>query len=115
MMFLSRLFVQNDSYMLLRYEDFASDPDTAFKRIFDFLNIGECDVMSAEAATHTIGGNDLRLAPIKKIKLDDKWKKSLTLWDRLQFIINGGPVVNLIARVSARREKGNHDTDTSNG
>lgn len=66
-------------YLLLTYEDFATEPHEAFKKVCDVIG---CEYEKRavdsfrEGSVHTIAGNPMRYES-RGIKLDEKWKSRL--------------------------------------
>jgi len=81
--------------MLVNYEDFAAQPDAVLKTIHKFLGIQPERLKDQIQVSHNVGGNDLRLKPIRSIKIDLEWKNSLAYKDLIWFNINGGFIANL--------------------
>lgn len=71
---------RSESYMRLRYEDFAADPAAAMHRLVSFVGL---DVDSADAGcdwvtvgeSHSVSGNPMRFqSGVVKVRLDDRWR-----------------------------------------
>lgn len=73
----------NDSSVLLRYEDFATDPAASVRRVLDLVDPsrspppfrgGELEI----GTQHTLGGNPVkfRAGPIR-LRLDDEWQSRM--------------------------------------
>mgnify|MGYP001811692810 CR=1 FL=1 len=69
--------------MHLRYEDLCRNPREVMNRLFEFVGLDACDVVSARDASdreaHTIGGNKIRFSsePLN-IREDTAWSRNLT-------------------------------------
>lgn len=68
-----------DKCLTIHYEDFCKNPDDVLRRIFQFASI-DADSISTDfrSVEHHILGNAMRMASTSEIRLDEKWKKSLT-------------------------------------
>lgn len=83
---LTKSAVGSSRYLLLNYEDLASDPDSALRRVMALL--GEAarpgptvtrDGWTSLRATHTASGNPGRFqSGATRIKLDDEWRRLMS-------------------------------------
>ncbi len=68
-----------DNYLALRYEDLCTKLSDCREKIFDFIGV---DAAAADndyrRAEHHILGNSMRLSPDGEIRLDEKWRDSLS-------------------------------------
>jgi hypothetical protein len=75
----ARRFFPADRWMTLRYEDLCADPDDTLARIHAFAGIPSRNGFHNFRATdHHIIGNQMRLSSTSEIRLDEKWKATLT-------------------------------------
>jgi hypothetical protein len=72
-------YLQQDSWMTLRYEELCADPAGALGRISDFLGIDRAAVQqgSRDGESHIIG-NKMRLKGLNEIREDLSWQTRLT-------------------------------------
>ena len=83
-------------YILVRYEDIATEPRREMQRICRKFNLEYEASMSSPSSKniHTIGGSRWRftqsLSGTFQIKLDERWKTELSNSDRLVFNLIGG-------------------------
>jgi len=83
--------IGNDKYLLVRYEDLASNPQNEIERIYKFLKLEIPEpVIQMKKDNHNIGGNRMRYKDEIKIKLDEKWRKQLKAKDKSIFQVIGG-------------------------
>lgn len=72
-------YLRRNEYMLVQYETMASEPESFFARVFDFLSLDpEQEALTGfrEETMHTVAGNPMRYRS-DGIKLDEKWKQAL--------------------------------------
>lgn len=83
--------ISNDKYLLVRYEDLATNPQDEIERIYKSLKLEIPEpVIQIKKDNHNIGGNRMRYNDEIKIKLDEKWRKQLKAKDKRIFQIIGG-------------------------
>lgn len=78
--------------ILIRYEDFAREPQKELKKILEMKNLNwESNILnfSQKQVNHQIAGNRLRLKEIIDIREDLNWKKNLNFFDKLIFFLFG--------------------------
>ena len=65
--------------LTLRYEDFATNPEKAGRRLCEFAGLDfEAGMLDLAATTrHIVNGNDTRFAVGKGIRLDERWRDAL--------------------------------------
>jgi len=65
---------------LVRYEDLCQDPQGTTERLYRFCgaDLGVA-VTDLQTSSHHIIGNNMRLRSISEIKLDERWKRELTV------------------------------------
>jgi hypothetical protein len=82
-----------DRRMLLRYEDLCRDPLSSLNELFAFLGARPLEhLREFRSQEHHVIGNRMRRRSASEIKLDEKWKKSLSA-DQLRVIRDlAGPV-----------------------
>jgi len=91
-------------YRVLLYEDLAAAPDEAIRGIAEWVEgVAVTDGETPPSAPHNIGGNRMRLRPVKSIRVDDEWRTKLGLRARLAFFVNGGPLIASLASTLAAR------------
>jgi hypothetical protein len=75
----ARRFFPADRWMTLRYEDLCSDPHGVLEKVYGFIGVpaknGLDDFRSVD---HHIIGNQMRLSSTSEIRLDERWKQTLT-------------------------------------
>jgi hypothetical protein len=89
---LLRREVDPGSLMELRYEEFASAPEVAGRRLCDFIGL-EYEPRMADlgaADRHMAGGNNTRFKPQKGIQLDEGWRTALAGEELAYFERHGG-------------------------
>lgn len=63
----------------VRYEELCDDPDSTLSRIFDFVGVDpKARISDFRAVEQHVIGNDMRLDPTGGVRLDDRWRKTLT-------------------------------------
>ena len=69
----------NDNWLVIRYEDMASDLEGTLRRVCEFSGISfESAMLKPQTSEFNgVGGNRLRKHPVKKIVLDEDWKKDM--------------------------------------
>jgi hypothetical protein len=68
-----------DQYLRVRYEDLCRDVPATLKQIHHFCGVDDqLEIKDFREAPHHIVGNKMRLANLSQIKLDERWKESLT-------------------------------------
>lgn len=68
-----------DRWLTLRYEDLCGDPDAALDRVSRFIGVQPgFRVPDFRAFEHHIIGNRMRLSGVSEIRLDERWKTTLT-------------------------------------
>lgn len=69
----------DERWLTLRYEDLCRDPDAALDRVFRFTGVQTgFRVPDFRAFEHHIIGNRMRLSGTSEIRLDERWKATLT-------------------------------------
>jgi hypothetical protein len=72
--------VPDSAWLLVRYEDLATDPESELRRIMDFIG-KEFDPQMLEFMTmeqHVVAGNQMRFGSDSGIRLDERWREELT-------------------------------------
>jgi hypothetical protein len=69
-----------DQWLLVHYENFATDPARELRRICDFLGIGfeESMLAFAETEQHIANGNNMRFNRNSTVRLDERWREDLS-------------------------------------
>lgn len=68
-----------DAYVTLRYEDLCEDPSTTLEEVYRFCGVAPTsEAVDFRAGSHHIIGNKMRLKAQSEIKLDERWKHTLT-------------------------------------
>jgi len=63
----------------VRYEEYCSDPGTTLGRLFEFLGVDpKKRVHDFRTRSHHVVGNGMRLDSTPEIRLDERWKSTLT-------------------------------------
>ena len=76
--------LDNSNYLLINYENLASNPEEIFKTSLELINCQADNNLVEDFKNqiiHTIAGNPMRYKP-RKIVLDEAWKKSFPLLHR---------------------------------
>ncbi|MCC7293824.1 MAG: sulfotransferase [Phycisphaerales bacterium] len=69
----------SDRVLRLRYEDFCRDSADSARRIFGFLGVNPShSIRDFHKADHHILGNRMRLSASGEIRLDEKWRSTMT-------------------------------------
>ncbi len=77
----------------LRYEDLCSDVTGYMRRIFEFIGIEpKHDISNYHKADHHVLGNRMRLSGSAEIRLDEKWRTSLTAENLATFRSKAGAI-----------------------
>lgn len=76
----------------LRYETLCETPEETFQAIVRFAQLDELPEQDARNELHILGNNNMRLVKTSEIRLDEKWKKSLSEADIREFQSIAGPV-----------------------
>lgn len=91
-------------YRLVRYEDLAEAPQKTVDSLAEWAGVASDEGRDeAGRVVHNIGGNLVRLRPIGEIRVDDEWRRKLGRRHKLAYLLNGGPIVAVVARVVAAR------------
>jgi hypothetical protein len=82
-----------DRWLDLRYEGLCADPQATLRALFEFAGVGPPASLSQSAAgvQHVLGNNKARLNP-DQVRLDEKWRRTLTAEDLATFDRVAGPV-----------------------
>ena len=68
-----------DTYIRIRYEDLCQDVPGTLKQLYKFCGVdSEIEIDDFRQASHHIVGNQMRLDNLSKIKLDERWRNTLT-------------------------------------
>jgi hypothetical protein len=88
-----RHFENPRNVMLVRHEDLCASPDETISRILSFMGTNDTKPSCHATATdqHVIG-NLMRMTFDGRIRLDDRWKQSLTTQDLSWFQTVAGQV-----------------------
>ena len=77
----------------IRYEDYCCDPDATLDQLHRFLSVAPGrqpkDFRSVE---HHVVGNGMRLDTTSEVRLDERWRKTLTKSDMRTFNAVAGEV-----------------------
>ena len=66
-------------WLEVRYEELCTDPDATLRRVFEFLDLDPARaVWEFRSAEHHVIGNGMRLDSTSEIRLDDRWRSTLT-------------------------------------
>lgn len=69
----------NDGFIRVRYEDLCTALDQTLERLYSFCGVEVgFHADDIHSAAHHIVGNKMRLRNLSEIKLDERWKKTLT-------------------------------------
>ena len=74
--------LKKNMYITIYYEDLCKNPKATLSKIYDFIGLSNNSYdIQFNASEHHILGNQMRLGSIEGIKLDEKWKSTLTRGD----------------------------------
>ncbi len=91
-------------YRVLRYEDLAAAPDETIRSLAAWVGAAYEPVDEPDVRVpHNVGGNRMRLRPVKGIRVDDEWRSKMGLQGKLAYILLGGPIVSGIVSLLATR------------
>lgn len=87
--------IASSDLLTLRYEDFATNPEEAGRRLCEFVGLDfELGMLDLAATTrHIVNGNDTRFAGSKGIRLDERWRDAL-VGDDLAYFNKYGSEMN---------------------
>lgn len=75
---LSMKFLPPAKSMIVRYEDLCEDTETTLKGLYSFCGVGQnYPNYNYDSTRQHVIGNPMRLKPISKIVVDERWKKEL--------------------------------------
>ncbi len=78
-------FGENDKTRI-RYEDLCADPSGTMNAVYRFLGLEESDAFrDFKSAEHHVVGNGMRLDDTSEIRLDDRWRQTLTAPELREF------------------------------
>jgi hypothetical protein len=75
----------------VRYEALCAEPDRTLSRLWQFIGLTACAPESSSTAQYHVLGHRMRLSPITKIALDEKWRTELSAGDLQIFENVAGP------------------------
>ncbi len=86
-----RAEVPAQNWIDVRYEEICNQTDATLRRIFAFLGV-DPDALrpNFRAAPHHVVGNGMRLDSTSEVRLDERWKTSLTEEDLREFDLVAG-------------------------
>jgi len=65
--------------LTMRYEDFCGNPDKYLRKIYNFIGLEPpATVTTFSVQSQHILGNSMRLSSTSEVRLDEKWRQSLT-------------------------------------
>jgi hypothetical protein len=71
--------VASSDWMQVVYEDLCKRPDAVLRRVYDFIGIDSGHlVLDFRSRQQHILGNDMRLKSTSEIRLDERWRKTLS-------------------------------------
>jgi len=78
----------------LRYEDLCNGPAEWMQRLWTWLGVEQLEIQEThfKSGEYHILGNAMRLNTMSEIRLDEKWKRSLTSADLQYFDTRVGPL-----------------------
>lgn len=99
----ARLRLPDERYRLVRYEDLAERPESEMRRIYEFCGLEPRNPLEngADRTAHNIGGNAIRFDALRRIRVDDAWRRKLSRRNRWVFALHGGNLMNWLARQAA--------------
>jgi hypothetical protein len=77
----------------LRYETLASDPAATLTPLMQWLGL-EFEARQLEWRSvdhHSVGGNDMRFGRDSAIRVDESWRKGMTVWQKAGVRLLAGP------------------------
>jgi hypothetical protein len=83
-------------HMVIRYHDFAKNPQYTIDKLFDFLCVGGSDLDQIIAKLnrqkyHNLQGNPIKRKKISKIEYDQSWKQELGWFSKIVLTIIFSP------------------------
>jgi hypothetical protein len=93
--------INSENLMQLRYEDFASDPESMGRKICGFIGLDYDPAMLdfSSGERHMANGNDTRFKSNKGIRLDERWRSELVGEELAYFERHGGSVNHMLGYV----------------
>lgn len=83
--------LNGDSFIKIRYEELCENTESTLKKIFTYANLDSSTVArDFTTVKHHILGNSMRLGSSGEIRLDEKWKNTLTESELQEFETYGG-------------------------
>jgi hypothetical protein len=82
-----------ERYILVHYEDICLTPERSLNKIFEFAGLDQLDDFKKglnNITSHIIGGNQMRFAKLKEIRLDSEYKARMRVHDYIGFQMIGG-------------------------
>ena len=95
--------VDPDRRLLVRYEDLCTDLLGTMRRLFAFCGVDpEVDVSRIVSREQHLIGNSMRLAGVGEVRLDERWRTTLTPDDLRQIATSAGPLHAALAADTKR-------------
>ena len=89
--------------LLVRYEDLCTDLLGTMRRLFAFCGVDpEVDVSRIVSSEQHLIGNSMRLAGLDAVRLDERWRTTLTPEDQRRIATSAGPLHALLAADTSR-------------
>jgi len=76
-----------DRLLRLHYEDLARNPEATAREVCQFIGVDFDPAMLEfrSRAQHQLGGNPIRFETSQDIRLDERWRRELTPWEKALF------------------------------
>ena len=69
-----------DRVIRIRYEEMCANPNGTMNRFFEFCQLPQHEIdADFQSSEHHIVGNRMRLKDVGRIRLDEAWRRSVTL------------------------------------
>lgn len=87
--------VRSEHILLVKYEEFVTDPEGVLSRICQFSGVDyEPEMLKVNnVAHHNVNGNDIKFKPIDSLRIDETWKTKLPLNDLTFFESKAGDLL----------------------
>lgn len=75
---------------IVRYEDLCRDPESTLRRLKEFCGVDLTAGRTGDARQQHLLGNQMRLQPISEVRLDERWRTTLTPAEITQVLARAG-------------------------
>ena len=77
--------IDRSRWIQLRYEDLCRDTEGELRRVFSFLGVASDEKITLRGSEHHVVGNGMRLDDSREVRLDERWRDSLSPTDLSTF------------------------------